>query len=128
MEKILCKSGESMLLKKIAKLVIKLSGLDSSDREYLIVVCLSNDFDVTKYLQIANKTDIKTIIKTLLFLNSHRFILIQKRTNNIKITLDDIRTTKKIQDIANLLDIEFVDHIIINKDEYISCLYDDIKL
>lgn len=73
-------------------------------------------------------TDLRNIFKTVLLANAHKFILIQNHTNSVKVTLDDIRTTKKIQDIANLLGLECVDYIIINKDEYISCLYDDVKI
>ena len=119
--------------KDIARTINKVETLNNEKHMILVSIGYKNkkilysDVILNK-IAAGGYTNLRNIFRTVLGANAHKFILIQNRTNSVKVTLDDIRATKKIQDIANLLDIEFVDYIIINKDEYISCLYDDIKL
>ena len=128
-----CVSNLIKSSKDIARTINRVEKLDNEENMILVSIDYKNkkiiySDVVLNNIESCEYNNLSNIFKTVLLVNAHKFVLIQNRTDDVKITLNDIRITKRIQDIANLLCIEFVDHIIINKDEYISCLYDDIKL
>ena len=72
--------------------------------------------------------DVKSIFKMLLISNVCRFILVHNHPNIDSYTLNDIKLITRIQKIANMFEMEFIDYIVICKDEYISCFTDDDRI
>lgn len=119
--------------KDIAKIINKIEKLIDNDEQLLLIDLDENSREI-RYFEIEQchsdyrYIDTRVVLKHLLVLNVNKFILIHSRKENEKVRLEDIRITKKLSDIANLLNIKFIDYIIINNNNYYSCVTDDVKL
>lgn len=67
--------------------------------------------------------DLKNIFKTILLANASKFILAHNHPSGIaKASANDINITRRIKDMSKLMDIQFLDHIIVANDDFVSCM------
>ena len=67
--------------------------------------------------------DPKTIFKTILLSNANAFIMVHNHPSGDPTpSKADYEITNVLKQASNLLDIKFLDHIVIGNDNYISCM------
>lgn len=96
-------------------------------QENVYLFCLnSNQFITGVFLINKGSTDASTVSKreifiALLLTGSSRFIIAHNHpNNNLNVSNSDINITNQLKFIATILDVEFVDHVIITKDGFTS--------
>lgn len=63
------------------------------------------------------------LFKTVLFGNSSKFILVHNHpSGNAKPSESDYEMTRKVLEVARLLDLQFLDHIVIGDNQYTSIM------
>lgn len=63
------------------------------------------------------------LFKTILLSNSSKFILVHNHpSGNVQPSKNDYEITKKILEVSKLLDLQFLDHIVIGDNEYTSII------
>lgn len=115
--------------KDIVKYINEIENLDLEPDEKIVLICLNNKNQVIAYSEIAKggadfcNIDFKVLFKTILIANATKFILVHNHpTGNAKPSSQDIKITEKIKDASNLLNIQFLDHIVIGENDFISCM------
>lgn len=109
------------------KVYKKFKYLETSEKEYLIACFLNKDMkkihEEIISINLNNKTNfnIREILKIALEINCYGFILIKNDLNiNIKIENDYINKNIKLKKASKIIGINFLDSIVIGKNEYIS--------
>lgn len=115
--------------KDIVKYINEIENLDLEPDEKIILICLNNKNQIIAYSEIAKgganfcNIDFKVLFKTILVANATKFILVHNHpTGNAKPSLQDIKITEKIKDASSLLNIQFLDHIVVGENSFISCM------
>ncbi len=115
--------------KDIVKYINEIENLDLEPDEKVILICLNNQNQIISYSEIAKggadfcNIDFKVLFKTILIANATKFILVHNHpTGNAKPSLQDIKITEKIKDASNLLNIQFLDHIVVGENSFVSCI------
>lgn len=113
----------------IIKLVDNIEDIKNNDVENAYIICLNNKNVPVNYSLIAKGTinasmiDPKTIFKTILLSNASAFIMIHNHPSGDPTpSMEDYKITNILKQASNLLDIKFLDHIVIGNDNYISCM------
>lgn len=113
----------------IIKLVDNIEDIKNNDVENVYIICLSNKNVPVNYSLIAKGTinasmiDPKTIFKTILLSNASAFIMVHNHPSGDPTpSKEDYKITNILKQASNLLDIKFLDHIVIGNDNYISCM------
>ncbi len=113
----------------IIKLVDNIEDIKNNDVENVYIICLNNKRVPVNYSLIAKGTintsmiDPKTIFKTILLSNASAFIMIHNHPSGDPTpSKEDYEITNVLKQASNLLDIKFLDHIVIGNDNYISCM------
>ena len=113
----------------IVKLVDDIEDIKNLDVENAFIICLDNKNIPVNYSLIAKGTinlsliDPKTIFKTILLSNASGFIMIHNHPSGDPTpSKQDYEITNILKKASKLLDIKFLDHIIIGNDNYISCM------
>lgn len=111
----------------IVEYINSIENYDMSAEENLIAVCLNNKNKIIAYSEIAKgtidtcQTDIKSIFKTVLMSNATKFILVHNHpTGNSKPSNEDIEITKRVKKASKIMQISFLDHIVIGDNEMTS--------
>ena len=118
----------------VVRLVSNIEELNKASEEIVILIGLNASNEINIYSEIARggmnlcTIDVKSIFNTLLISNVCRFILVHNHPSAEGYSLNDIKLTTRIQKIANMFEMEFLDYIVICKGEYISCFTDDGKI
>ncbi len=101
--------------------------LHCEPEEVFIVLCLDVQLNLTAVFEVARGTidsalvSTREVFKRILLVNCHSIIIAHNHPGgSAKPSMDDINTTKKIKEAAQLLDIRLNDHIIIAEDSYYS--------
>lgn len=112
----------------IVKVINEIEKLHLQAEESTILICLNTKNQIISYSEIAKgginfcNVDIKTIMKTILLCNSNKFIIAHNHpSGSSEPSKNDIQFTNKLEKASKVLDIQFLDHIIVCEDEYISC-------
>lgn len=115
----------------IVKLVDTLEDIQNLDVENTFIICLNNKNEPVNYSLISkgaiNRSiiDIKTIFKNVLLSNANGFIMIHNHpSGDATPSNEDYEITKILKNASKLLDIKFLDHIVIGNNSYISCIHD----
>ena len=115
--------------KDIVKYINEIEKLDLEPDEKIILICLNNKNQIIAYSEIAKggadfcNIDFKVLFKTILVANATKFILIHNHpTGNANPSSQDIKITEKIKDASSLLNIQFLDHIVVGENSFISCM------
>lgn len=97
--------------------------------ETTFLMCLNTKNEVVAYSEIAKggidqcPIDIKTIFKTVLLSNANKFILIHNHPSGDSTPSQaDKNITERIKQASDIMNIEFLDHIVIAKDTFTSCM------
>ncbi len=113
----------------IIKLVDNIEDIKNNDVENAYIICLNNKNVPVNYSLIAKGTinasmiDPKTIFKTILLSNASAFIMIHNHPSGDPTpSKQDYEITNILEKASKLLDIKFLDHIVIGNDNYISCM------
>ena len=96
-------------------------------QENVYLFCLNSNQDITGVFLInRGSTDNSIVGKreifiSLLLTGSSRFIIVHNHpNNNLNVSNSDINITNQLNFIATILDVEFIDHVIITKDGFTS--------
>ena len=115
--------------KDAVKYIKEIEQLDLSTEEIAILICLNTKNQIIAYSEIAKggtdycNIDLKTLFKTVLVANATKFILVHNHpSGNAEPSKEDILITDKIKKASIILDIQFLDHIIIGENDFISCM------
>lgn len=115
--------------KEIVKYINEFEELEKATEEHTILICLNNKNQIVAYTEIAKGNgnccyiDMKSIFKTILLCNSSKFILVHNHPSGIaEQSKQDIEITKKIKKASEIMDIKFLDHIVIGGNNFVSCL------
>lgn len=97
--------------------------------ETTFLICLNTKNEIVAYSEIAKggidqcPIDIKTIFKTVLLSNANKFILIHNHPSGDSTPSQaDKNITKRIKQASDIMNIEFLDHIVIAGDKFTSCM------
>lgn len=114
--------------KDIVKFINKIEQISLLPEENIYCICLDNQNKINAYSKIAKgcssfcNLDIKSIFKTVLLSNSIKFILIHNHpSGNSKPSNKDYEVTEKLKKASKILEIDFLDHIVIGEDSFSSC-------
>lgn len=114
----------------IVKYINEYEELEKATEEHTILICLNTKNQIIAYREIAvggNNyccLDIKSIFKTILLSNSSKFILVHNHPSGIaKASKSDFDITEKIRQASKIMNVEFLDHIIVADNSYISCMF-----
>lgn len=113
----------------VVKLIDNIEDIKNLDVENTFIICLDNKNMPVDYSLIAKGTinasmiDPKTIFKTILLSNASAFIMIHNHPSGDPTpSKQDYEITNILEKASKLLDIKFLDHIVIGNDNYISCM------
>ena len=113
----------------IVKYINEFEELEKSTEEHTILICLNNKNQILAYTEIAVGganccyIDMKTIFKNILLSNSTKFILVHNHpTGNAVASKNDIELTENIKKASKIMNVQFLDHIIIAGNSFTSCL------
>lgn len=120
------KISSSLDLYNFIKNVIK---LDQEPEEVLCLITLNSPNTINSFMEVA-RGDINCcnvsesdIYKRVFVSNCKKFILVHNHPSGITTPSGcDIRLTSRIKKSSELLDLDFLDHMIIGNNEYYSCL------
>ena len=97
--------------------------------ESILLICLNNKNQIIAYSEIAKgginncQLDMKTIFKNVLLTNACSFILVHNHpSGDATPSQADIDVTKKIFELAQIFNIELLDHIVIGNKKYTSII------
>ncbi|ABP68169.1 DNA repair protein RadC [Caldicellulosiruptor saccharolyticus DSM 8903] len=95
--------------------------------EVLVVLCLDVQLNLNAIFEVSRGTldmapaNTREIFKRVLLTNCHSIIIAHNHPGgSAKPSMDDIKTTEKIKEAAQLLDIRLNDHIIVTEEDYYS--------
>ena len=115
--------------KDAVKYIKEIEQLDLATEEIAILICLNTKNQIIAYSEIAKggtdycNIDLKTLFKTVLLANATKFILAHNHpSGNAEPSKDDRAITNRIKNASEILDITFLDHIVIGGNDFISCL------
>ena len=115
--------------KDIVKYINEYEELDKATQENALVICLNTKNQIVSYTEIGKGgldsccLDIQGIFKTALLCNSSKFIIAHNHPSGIaQASKADINVTNRIKEMAKMMDMNFLDHIIIGDNECISCM------
>ena len=115
--------------------IINLVGF-STGSEDILMICLDNFMNVKGVVNITEKSsetsaqsEVKTVVSTAMNNGTKKVVLVHNHPDNCKYpSIDDINMTMRIDAILRNMNIEFIDHFILCRDEIISiksCLAED---
>lgn len=107
----------------IVSYINSIEDLQNNTEETAYIVCLNTKNNIVNFAEIARgginwcNIDIKTIFKYVLLSNANKFILVHNHpSGDTTPSKLDLEVTKKIFQASKIMDIEFLDHIIIGED------------
>lgn len=96
-------------------------------QENVYLICLNSNQDITGVFLVNKGTSDTSLVGkreifiALLLTGSSRFIVAHNHPNNsLNVSTDDINITNQLKLIATILDVEFIDHVIITKNSFTS--------
>lgn len=115
--------------KDIVKYINDIEQLDKDAEESVILICLNAKNNIVAYSQVAKggtdycNLDFKTIFKTVLLSNATKFILCHNHpSGTAQASRKDINVTNMIKEMSMIMGVQFLDHIIVANDDFISCM------
>ncbi len=99
--------------------------IDHLESIYILILNRANEPVSYHRLSVGGRTralcDMVVLFQILLKTNSHAFILAHNHTTNrLTPSQSDIALTQRVKKLANLFEITFLDHLIINQEDYYS--------
>lgn len=113
----------------IVKVINEYEQLDKSAEENVILICLDTKNRIVAYTEIAKGgidscyIDVLEIFKATLLCNCKKFIICHNHpSGNVVASRQDINITKKIKEMSEIMKMQFLDHIIIGENNFVSCM------
>lgn len=113
----------------IVKYINEYEELEKATEEHTILICLNNKNQILAYTEIAKGgtnfcyIDMKTIFKNILLCNATKFVLVHNHpSGNAVASKNDIELTENIKQASKIMSIEFLDHIVIGGNSFVSCM------
>lgn len=113
----------------IIKFINEIEQLDRATEENIILVCLNTKNQIVAYNHLAKgsinncEIDMKSIYKTILLSNANKFILAHNHpSGNAQPSGNDFEITERIKATSKIMDIQFLDHIVIGNNNFVSCM------
>lgn len=113
----------------VVKLINNIEDVSNLDVENAFMVCLDNKNIPVNYSLVAKGSinmsiiDPKVIFKNVLLSNACGFILIHNHPSGDSTpSRQDFEITKILKQASKLLDIKFLDHVVIGNNNYTSCM------
>lgn len=113
----------------IVKYINENEELEKATEEHTILICLNNKNQILAYTEIAKGgtnfcyVDMKTIFKNILLCNANKFIIAHNHpTGNAVASKNDIELTESIKQASKIMNVEFLDHIVIGGNSFVSCM------
>ena len=113
----------------IVKIINKNEELEKATQENALLICLNTKNQIVAYTEIGKGgldsccLDIQGIFKTALLCNSSKFIITHNHPSGIaKASSLDIQVTNRIKEMAKIMDMRLLDHIIIGENDFVSCM------
>ena len=111
----------------VVKFINEIEELNKATEENVLQICLNTKNEIIGYMLVAKggiascEVDLKTIFKNVLLCNGNKFILVHNHpSENLTPSRFDIELTKRIDSASNIMQIQFLDHIIISGNDYVS--------
>ncbi len=115
--------------KDIVSVINQYEELEKAIQENVILICLNTKNQIISYTEIGKGgldscyINISNIFKTALLCNCNKFILAHNHPSGVaKASQEDIGVTNRIKEIAKIMDMELLDHIIIGANDFVSCI------
>ena len=122
-----CYNGKVISSVDAYKKVLEVFKLNKKAEEHLVMFCLDIKCNIIGAFLISKGginylyTNMADIIKRALLCNSKRILIAHNHpSGSIEPSKEDIKITKRIEDVCKLIDIELVDHLIIGYNNYKS--------
>ena len=113
----------------IVKYINEYEELEKATEEHTILICLNNKNQILAYTEIAKGgtnfcyIDMKTIFKNILLCNATKFVLVHNHpSGNPVASKNDIELTESIKQASKIMSIDFIDHIVIGGNSFVSCM------
>lgn len=113
----------------IVKYINNIEELERATEESTILICLDVANQIVAYSEVAKgginycMLDLKTIFKTVLLSNASKFILLHNHPSGMaRISSQDRDVTEKIKKSAKIMDIQFIDHVVVAGNDFVSCM------
>lgn len=113
--------------KSVVKFAEETLKIETYPEEVVFLICVNpttqciNYFELSRGTSLTSPIGIKELMRRVLLTNAHGFILVHNHPNGTALpTHQDIAVTKRIFDAAQLLQVEFHDHVIVGQDSYAS--------
>ena len=113
----------------IVKYINEIEQLDKASEENIFLICLNTKNQIVAYTQLAKGSisscnlDMKSIFKMILLSNSSKFILVHNHpSGNAQPSNEDYIITNRVLELSKLMDVQFLDHIVIGDNSFISCM------
>lgn len=118
----------------VIKIINEFEELEKAPEEHILLICLDCKNQVLAYTELAKGSinscsiDFKSIFKTVLMCNASRFILAHNHPTTIaEVSKRDKEVTERLKQASKIMDIEFLDHIVIGGNSFVSCIYQQNK-
>ena len=107
----------------------KIENANLLPQESAFILCINTKNEVVAYSEVARGgvnscyIDLKTIFKTVLLSNASKFIMVHNHPSGDPTpSKQDIRLTETIMNASKIMDIEFLDHLVIGGNRFASCM------
>ena len=113
----------------IVKYINEIEQLDKASEENIFLICLNTKNQIVAYTQLAKGSisscnlDMKSVFKMILLSNSSKFILAHNHpSGDAQPSNEDYIITNRVLELSKLMDVQFLDHIVIGDNSFISCM------
>lgn len=124
------KTNKIKSAKDIVKFMNDIEEMNLLAEENVFLICLNTKNEILSYSEIAKGgidnalIDMKNIFKNVLLCNANKFILVHNHpSGDATPSKNDYDVTEKIKKASKIMDINFLDHLIIAGNNYSSCMY-----
>lgn len=112
----------------VVKFIDDMEDIRNHTGEHAYCIAMNAKNNIISFSQIAQggmntcDIDIKELFKTILLCNASKFILIHNHPSGDSTpSKNDYQTTEKIKEASKIMNIEFLDHIVVAQNGYTSC-------
>lgn len=112
----------------VVKFIDDMEDIRNHTEERVYCIAMNAKNNIVSFSQIAQggmntcNIDIKELFKTILLCNASKFILIHNHPSGDSTpSKNDYQTTEKVKEASKIMNIEFLDHIVVAQNGYTSC-------
>ena len=113
----------------IVKVINEYEEINKASQEKIYLICLNQKNQIVAYQEVSRgavefaNLDLKVIFQIALLCNASKFILVHNHpSGSIEASKYDLELNNKIKKASEVMNIKFLDHILIARDNYYSIL------